>query len=40
MIGGWNDGKKKYMGSQFILVELRNQNCTGCLSTSLLRFGP
>jgi len=38
MIGGWNDGKK-YMGNEFILVELRNKNWTGCLSTSLLRFG-
>ena len=39
MIGGWNDGKK-CMGNEFILVKLRNQNWTCCLSTSLLRFRP
>jgi hypothetical protein len=26
------------MGNEFILVELRNQNWTGCLSISLPRF--
>jgi hypothetical protein len=33
-----NDGK--CMGNGFILVELKNQNWIGCLSISLLRFGP
>jgi len=33
-----NDGKMH--GNEFILVELRNQNWTGCLSISLLRFEP
>jgi hypothetical protein len=46
MIGGgilclkWLEMMEKYMGNKFILVELRNQNWTGCLSISLLRFEP
>jgi hypothetical protein len=31
---------EKMHGNKFILVELRNQNWTGCLSISLLRFEP
>jgi hypothetical protein len=32
--------KKKCMGNEFILVELRNKKWIGCPSTSLSRFGP
>jgi hypothetical protein len=32
--------EKKCMGNEFIFVEFKNQNWTGYLSISLLRFEP